>query len=286
MPRRYSTARGYETWLRVHIVPKWGAEKIGNVKPADVKDWLDSLALAPKSRVHIRWLMAKLFDCAMLWEMMPVQRNPLSVFKLKDSSKRQREPRILTAPEFSRLLLVLVEPFRTMAVVAGCLGLRFCEVAALQWGDVDWLEKVIRIQRAVVNQHNGDVKTVHSRKPLPLEDSLIALLEQYHASVEQKDADDWLFGSPAQAFEKPFSYTWCHDNLIEAGKNAGIGHIGWHDLRHTYRTWLNVVGAPMAVQQKLMRHADIRTTMNTYGDTMPEELREAHGKVVRMVLPS
>jgi integrase len=38
----------------------------------------------------------------------------------------------------------------------------------------------------------------------------------------------------------------------------------------------------MKVQQELMRHADIRTTMNVYGKAMDE----AHGKVVRLVLPS
>ena len=47
-----------------------------------------------------------------------------------------------------------------------------------------------------------------------------------------------------------------------------------------------ITGAPMKVQQELMRHADIRTTMNVYGKAMDESKREAHGKVVRLVLPS
>jgi integrase len=42
----------------------------------------------------------------------------------------------------------------------------------------------------------------------------------------------------------------------------------------------------MKVQQELMRHADIRTTMNVYGKAMEGSKREAHGKVVRLVLPS
>ena len=40
----------------------------------------------------------------------------------------------------------------------------------------------------------------------------------------------------------------------------------------------------MKVQQELIRHADIRTTMNVYGKAMDASKREAHGKVVRMVL--
>jgi integrase len=42
----------------------------------------------------------------------------------------------------------------------------------------------------------------------------------------------------------------------------------------------------MKVQQELMRHADIRTTVNVYGKAMDESKLEAHGKVVRLVLPS
>jgi integrase len=39
------------------------------------------------------------------------------------------------------------------------------------------------------------------------------------------------------------------------------------------------------VQQELLRHADIRTTMNIYTQAVPQALREAHGKVVEMLVP-
>ena len=55
-------------------------------------------------------------------------------------------------------------------------------------------------------------------------------------------------------------------------------------MRHTYRSWLDAVGTSIAVQQKLMRHADIRTTMNVYGDVVTDEMEQAHSKVVRMAL--
>ncbi len=34
---------------------------------------------------------------------------------------------------------------------------------------------------------------------------------------------------------------------------------------HTYRSWLDAVAAKLPMQQKMMRHSDIRTTMNIYG---------------------
>jgi len=75
--------------------------------------------------------------------------------------------------------------------------------------------------------------------------------------------------------------------LIEAGDRTsllvGLGRIGWHTLRHPFRTLLDETGAPMKVQQELMRHADIRTTMNVYGKAMEKSKRDAHGKVVSLV---
>lgn len=43
-------------------------------------------------------------------------------------------------------------------------------------------------------------------------------------------------------------------------------------------------GAPMKVQQDLMRHASIQTTMNVYGQAMTSSKRQANSKVVEMVL--
>ena len=55
-------------------------------------------------------------------------------------------------------------------------------------------------------------------------------------------------------------------------------------MRHTYRSWLDAVGTTIAVQQRLMRHADIRTTMNVYGDIVTDEMSVASGKVAGLAL--
>src|ERR1700720_1843091 len=49
--------------------------------------------------------------------------------------------------------------------------------------------------------------------------------------------------------------------------------------RHSYRAWLNELGTPISVQQRAMRHGDIRVTMNVYGDPVSDALREATLKV-------
>jgi integrase len=36
--------------------------------------------------------------------------------------------------------------------------------------------------------------------------------------------------------------------------------------RHTFRSWLTAVGTAPEITQKAMRHTDIRTSFNVYGD--------------------
>jgi integrase len=80
----------------------------------------------------------------------------------------------------------------------------------------------------------------------------------------------------------PWSYTCTRTEIARAAKAAGLGHVSTHSFRHTYRSWLDAVKTPIAVQQKLMRHTDIRTTMNVYGDVVTDEMSTASLKVAQL----
>jgi len=93
--------------------------------------------------------------------------------------------------------------------------------------------------------------------------------------------EEWVFPSPVTGrcyHASPIQ----QDYIRPAGRKLELGDIGWHTFRHTYRSWLDLVGTTIGVQQKLMRHAQIATTMNVYGNAMMESKREANTKVVQM----
>ncbi len=69
----------------------------------------------------------------------------------------------------------------------------------------------------------------------------------------------------------------------EAAVVAGYGSVGWHTFRHKYTTLLRQFKTPLDVQQKLPRHADIRTTMG-YGEVPMDNMRSANSQVVRAIL--
>jgi integrase len=66
------------------------------------------------------------------------------------------------------------------------------------------------------------------------------------------------------------------------GKSVGIDGPGWHTFRQTYRSLLDETGAPIGVQQKLTRHANVATTMNICGNSTLRAKKQANSKVVKM----
>jgi len=140
MPKRYSTRRVYESWLNNHILPRWGNEPITVLEPRPVELWILSLKLSPRSMGSIRGLLHALWKYAMWSKAVAVQENPMTLITIKGSSKRQKRYRSLTAEEFQGFLAKLDrDPFRTIALVSVCFGLRISECLALKWSDVDWL---------------------------------------------------------------------------------------------------------------------------------------------------
>ena len=96
-----------------------------------------------------------------------------------------------------------------------------------------------------------------------------------------KLAGDWVFASPTQLGTSSVSYPRVWGIFQKAAEVAKVGKLATHTMRHSYRSWLDAVGTPIA----LMRHADIRTTMNIYGDVVTNRESEAHSKIVGLALP-
>ena len=285
MPARHSTARVYRSFLNNHILPKWGDTAIQAVQPRPVELWLRELPLSPKSKTHVRSLMHGLVEFAMWAGLLDISRNPISLVKNKGAMRKVRKARSLTAEQFQALLTKLHEPFATMALLCVCLGLRISEALAFRWSDVDWLGSRLSVRRGIVNQRVDDVKTEESARTFDLTPELLERLKSTKQRAVFSEPENWIFASPIRLGRLPYSYTGVCCELERAADAAKIGHLGTHTFRHTYRSWLDAVGTSVAVQQKMMRHTDIRTTMN-YGDVVTDEMTTAGIKVSQLAFQS
>ena len=159
----YATRKSYAANLNNWIKPKWGRFTLEQVRPIAVEHGCGDLELAPKSKLHIRGVMHVLYECAARWEL--TERNPITC--VRQGGSRLADPEVLTAEEFRALLAELTEPYRTMVILAGCLGLARSEFSALKWGDINWDAATLGVQRGIVSCHVGKPKTLARRKPIP-----------------------------------------------------------------------------------------------------------------------
>jgi len=284
LPARNSTAYAYRHYIEHYVKPCWGEFLLTQIKPLAVEEWLKSLNLAPKTRGHLRSQLHILFNWAMRWDFFPLQKNPISLVRVKGCSKRTREPRVLSAEEFHAVLHRLQEPYSTMVCVAACLGLRASEMVGLQWADIDWEGLRVKIQRSWVRGRAEETKTEYSRGWLPLDPDLGELLLQHKARARLAAKDSpWVFANEWTGTPR---WPWRIQALIlaPAGVAAGVGRIGWHSLRHTYSSLLHEHGTDLKVQQELLRHSDVRTTLNLYTQAVSSAKRAANSKVVQLLL--
>lgn len=268
--------------INKHISPKWGRCLLKDVKPYPVQDWLRKLSVAPKTKSHLRGLMYRLFEKAMLWELIPYERNPMGLIELKGVSKRLRRPRILTDDEFVALLNQLLHPYKSMVLLAGCTGLRISEVLGLRWQSVDFERLVMVVTEGYARSQTTRLKSEYSQDELPLDPEVATILLDWQRLCPETEGN-WVFPSPRT--NNPYDSGSLRAKVLQpAARRAKIeGAIGWHSLRHSYRAWLDETGVPLGVQQKLMRHANISTTMNVYGGAFMDAKRKANTSVVQRV---
>jgi integrase len=143
----------------------------------------------------------------------------------------------------------------------------------------------LEVTRGVVHGRISNVKPEYSEDELPLDSAFAEVMLDWKQRCPKSEGN-WVFPNPntsALYQASPIQ----QDYIRAAGRKVKLKKdIGWHTFRHAYRSFLDDAGAPVGVQQKLMRHAQVSTTMNTYGNAQMRSKRTANTKVVQMVLPT
>lgn len=175
--------------------------------------------------------------------------------------KVQRRVRWLTPAEMQRLLQHLPEPTAEMARFALATGLRRANVLRLEWSQVDMARRVCWIYG---DQAKGG-KDIH----VSLNSTALAVLERQRGKHER-----FVFvGKRGKPQTQIYAEGW--KAALEA---AGIENFRWHDLRHTWASWLAQEGTPLHVLQEMGGWADYGMVLR-YAHLSPERFA-THASVV------
>lgn len=280
---RHSTRASYLSRLNCHIIPTWGDQAITSIKPLEVERRINNLRVSKKTKSHIKGQMHHLFEFAMKCELLPFQKNPMLLVEIRGIRLRVRKKQVLTPEQFQRLVANADLRLQAMMTLACCLGLRPSEFLGLQWPDLDVNRGVLMVCRSITGLHVEATKTPDSEDEIMLDPDILALLLRWREECTGS-ADQWLF--PNVDTGRPFhADSLRDDHLHPLGQLIGIPNLGWYAFRHTYRTLLDDLGTPVGVQQRLMRHSDVRTTMNHYGSAYEKTKRRTNELVAGKLLP-
>ena len=187
MPKRHTTA-GIHQHPREPRDTEVGRVEMKDIKPLAVDRWFASLPFAPKTKSHIKGVMRQVFEYAMLCELFEAQRNPMDFVRVERGTMRRDTSRVCSrrksSPGCCSSFPSVIH--RNMVIVAVCLGLRRSELMGLKWSDFDWINGTVLVQRGVVANRTDAVKTKYSKKQLPLDPALIAMLQDWRQMSEFK----------------------------------------------------------------------------------------------------
>jgi integrase len=277
MPERLKSQQNYRLLMDRHIQPRWGEKVLSDVRPHSVEVWLRELSYSPETKRHIKSMMYRLFELAMKRGWLEAQRNPMSLVRVKGRD-RVIEKVVLTPEQMLTVRKNLKDPYLLMAELACYMGLRICEVLGLMWDDFDPEAKTLSIRRSAVDGIVADVKSEASRDVVPVSDEFIFLLTRWQ-KIAPASEEGWMF--PSIVTGRPYhAGVLLRRHLRPLASKVGVPRLGWHTFRHTFRSWLDAVGTAVGIQQKMMRHADVTTTMNVYGKGMMDSKLEAHTKLL------
>lgn len=281
-----STVDRYRDILRLHLLPAFGAVRLGQITRAMVKEFLSEKATGGRlSRVSLRLMLCTLsviFSHAIDDEL--VANNPAAKLgKLTNAGKPNRQATAFTRQEANRLLQAAKEycpQYYALFLTALRSGLRRGELVALRWGDIQFGDGEDDSNRHILVQHNYvrgeftspkgkrnrrvDLSKQLRRELLTSRDTrLFAAFQAGQTSI----ADNLVFPSKTGAVLDAGNLV--RRYFLPCLEKAGLRRIRFHDMRHTFGSLLIQDGAPITYVKEQMGHSSIQITVDVYGHLIP-----------------
>jgi integrase len=156
-------------------------------------------------------------------------------------------------------------------------GLRQGELLGLRWSDIDFAGRFIhvrqnRVHGVTTTPKNHQVRRVDMSTQLALELKALRRRERARCLAESVDMPTMVFASKTGGYLDVGNVRRAFYRILTA---AGLRHIRFHDLRHTFASLLIQQGESLAYVRDQMGHASIQITVDTYGHLVPGGNRAA-----------
>lgn len=295
-----TTFEQYETILRVHAIPQIGDIRVSQLKPEHLQKLYNEMY---DKKISARTI--QILNTVLHGALKQAVKNNLAVRNVTEAvslpKSKAKEMRVLTPTEQKQFMKVLKDDRMGNMYLFGLFtGLRRGELLALRWYDVDWEQRVLKVERALsrVKDYSDTLnktklvieepKTLKSKRIIPLFDYLIEIL---HNQKKQQDTDkeksygvyednDIIFATELGLMIDPGNFNRKFYKLID---KAELSHANPHCLRHTFATRGLENGIDLKTMQELLGHSSISVTGDTYTHVLIDKKRNEMDKLNKLV---
>ncbi|MBI3001973.1 MAG: site-specific integrase [Deltaproteobacteria bacterium] len=292
-----STYREYEAALKNHLNPVFGSKPLAKIGRKDIKELIARKKKEGFSCSTLRNILAPLrgmYNEAI--ENEEVHFNPASNLGKVNKKEPGAPINPLTREELSILLQKAEEKapdLYPLLLCAARTGMRQGELIALKGADLDFNGRFIEVNRTYSRgkitlpksnktrrvdmsaQLTGVLQDLLSRRK-----ALALRKEMEKPSGERKGAaevtgevmEGWLFTTPVGTQLDPSNLLKAFYRVLDL---AGLRHVRFHDLRHSFASLLIQQGESLAYIQDQLGHHSIQITVDTYGHLVPGGNRQA-----------
>lgn len=280
-----STAKRYDEFTSLHIVPEIGDIKLIDIKPGEIQSLYTTLinnkGLSTTTALKVHRFLHLAFRYAIAWGYM--MYNPCDGVKPPSMAKTE-----IYIPTDDQLKLILAKAQETSAsymsiympcYIASTTGMRLGEVLGLQDTTVDSKKRIYEVRYSLNHIKDGLIlkqpKTKGSRRPVPWLTGTDEVIKKYlklrtERQLKAKKYNEKptyflvnRFGDPLN----PTNTTHWFKEIVRELKLPEELHF--HCLRHYHASWLLRQGVHPKVVQERLGHSTITITLNTYSHLIP-----------------
>jgi integrase len=277
-PLRPRTKELYESFLRLQILPAFGAQPLARLNTAAIRAWHAALladgpgaSTAAKCYRLLRTILNTAMEDGLL------AANPCNVKGAGMEPCEERQP-----PSIAQVyaLAGAVQPqFRCLVLLAAFGGLRRGELLALTRRDVDLLHRTVDVRRQRQDlrgggQLVGPPKTEAGRRTVALPAGLVPELEDHLTRWVGPDPDDLVFPGTKGG---PLRVSVWQPEWSRARRSLSLDHVHLHDLRHVAGTMAAATGASTKELMHRLGHASPRAALRYQHATAERDAVIAEG---------
>jgi integrase len=291
--RSERTLELYRNQLERHLLPRFGRRRLHLITTDELARLIADLQTQGLAPWTVRGIMVPL-GCVFSYAVRRghVVQSPLRRLERDERPHPgPRDQRIFTQHELRRLLKACPLHHRTMLATGIYTGMRFSELLALSWDDIDFKAGVIHVRHQLARARTGKParrippKTRAALRAIPLLPQLATLIQQHRAASSFTAGSDYVFatryGTPLlhrNVARRVFTRAVTDARL----QRDGDARVRFHDLRHTYASHLIIdIRLDVAQVSRILGHARTSITLDTYTHLFQQA---AHGADLRAQL--